>query len=519
MGEEDIYRRIGVRSFINCCGTRTIHSGTLMWPCVREAMVEASKRFVNMDELMDGAGARLAELTGAEAAIVTSGGAAALCVAAATAVTGGDPEKILRLPQLDGLKDRVVMLETGRFTYDQAIRAVGVTVVEVSGQREMERALSDERVAMIALLGSDEAEGRLSLEEVARMAEPRGIPVLVDAASEHLKRPNPYLEAGATMVAYSGGKYLRGPQPTGLLLGSGAWLRAAWTNAAPHHTFGRMMKVGKEEIMGLLAAIEHWAEGRDGQSEAVRWVTDLETIATLVMEADGVTAEVLAARSEKSPTPRLEIRWDAESMPVHGLALRQTLLDTEPRIMLDDRFSTEGSVFILPFSLQEGEAEVVGVRIVEVLENSRGAEGQGAGGEDRAGERENPPTRRALRRAGGREGEVAGMWSVTISYPVGEVNHVWTLKQNGSEVGGAHRTLFQDNALRGEVEGRRVRLVSEHRYEGTHLVYTFEGEADGDEMAGRVEVGSEGQSAPGPLNRKEYGNYEWRAAKAVTIDR
>ena len=123
-------------------------------------------------------------------------------------------------------------------------------------------------------------KGRLSLEEIARMAEPRGIPVLVDAASEHLKRPNPYLEAGATMVAYSGGKYLRGPQPTGLLLGSGAWLRAAWTNAAPHHTFGRMMKVGKEEIMGLLAAVEHLVEGRDGQSEAARWVTDLETIAT-----------------------------------------------------------------------------------------------------------------------------------------------------------------------------------------------------------------------------------------------
>lgn len=497
MGEEDIYRRIGVRPFINCCGTRTIHSGTLMWPCVREAMVEASKNFVNMDELMDGAGARLAKLTGAEAAIVTSGGAGALCVAAATAVTGGDPEKILRLPQLDGLKDRVVMLETGRFTYDQAIRAVGVSVVEVSGQREMEKALSDERVAMIALLGSDEAEGRLALEEVARMAEPRGIPVLVDAASEHLKRPNPYLEAGATMVAYSGGKYLRGPQPTGLLLGSGAWLRAAWTNAAPHHTFGRMMKVGKEEIMGLLAAIEHWAEGRDGQSEAVRWVTDLETIATLVTEADGVTAEVLAARSEKSPTPRLEIRWDAESMPVHGLALRQTLLDTEPRIMLDDRFSTEGSVFILPFSLQEGEAEVVGERIAEVLEKARGR-----GRRDRGGDG-----------GSGGTGDIAGEWVVTIAYPVGEVNHVWTLKQNGSEVGGAHRTLFQDNALRGEVEGRRVRLVSEHRYEGTHLVYTFEGEADGDEMAGRVEVGSEGQSAPGPLNRKEYGSYEWKAGR------
>ena len=119
------YASIGVRSFINCCGTRTIHSGSLMLPCVRDAMMEASRVFVNMDELMEGVGRRLAALTGAESAIVTSGGAAALCVAAAAAVTGGDPERIQRLPQLRGRKDRVVMLTSGRFTYDHAIRAVG----------------------------------------------------------------------------------------------------------------------------------------------------------------------------------------------------------------------------------------------------------------------------------------------------------------------------------------------------------------------------------------------------------
>lgn len=499
LSKVDIYGQIGVKSFINCCGTRTIHSGTLMWPCVRDAMVEASKHFVNMDELMDGVGARLAELTGAEAAIVTSGGAGALCVAAATAVSGGDPEKILRLPKLDGLKDRVVMLKTGRFTYDQAIRSVGVTVVEVGHREEMEEALSDERVAMVALLGSDEADGRLSLEEVAEMAAPRGIPILVDAASEHLKRPNPYLEAGATMVAYSGGKYLRGPQPTGLLLGAGGWIRAAWTNAAPHHTVGRMMKVGKEEIMGLLAAVEYWAEGRDEQAEAVQWVSDLETIAACVTEAEGVTAELIAARSEKSPTPRLEIRWEATAMPIHGLVLRQTLLDSEPRIMLDDRFSTEGSVFVLPFSLQPGEAEVVGRRIAEVLEESRGTGEQASG--------------RGVARGATGLRDVSGEWVVTIAYPVAEAGHALTLVQDGCEIGGTHRAMFQESPLRGEIDGHRVRLVSEHRYEGTHLVYTFEGDVEGEEMAGRVEVGSEGQSAPGPLNRREYGSYGWRAVK------
>ncbi len=394
------------------------------------------------------------------------------------------------------------MLKTGRFTYDQAIRSVGVTIVEVGTREEMEIALSDERAAMVALLGSDEAAGRLSVDDVADLAASRGIPILVDAASEHLKRPNPYLEAGATMVAYSGGKYLRGPQPTGLLLGSESWLRAAWTNAAPHHTFGRMMKVGKEEIMGLLAALEYWAGGRDGGVEAARWETDLRTIATIVTQADGVATELLAPKSEKSPTPRLEIRWDPSTMPIHGLDLRQTLLDTEPRIMLDDRFSTDGSVFILPFSLQEGEAEIVGGRIREVLEGSRGA----GGSQNRAGEGESG-------RGGPDVANVCGEWNVTISYPVADADHTMVLEQNGSEIGGTHRTVFLENAIRGEVNGERVRLVTEHRYEGTHLVYTFEGDVKPDEMSGTVEVGSEGQSAPGPLNRMEYGSYGWTASR------
>jgi D-glucosaminate-6-phosphate ammonia-lyase len=194
------YSDIGVRPFINCCGTRTIHSGTLMLPCVREAMMEASQAFVNMDELMEGVGTRLAEWTGSEHAIVTSGGAASLCVAAAVVVTGGDLELIQRLPQLGGQKDRVVMLKSGRFTYDQAIRAVGATIVEVDTLESLRSELEDERTAMVALLGTDE-RSQIPIESVTRVAKSQGIPVLVDAASEHLGNPNPYLEAGASMVA------------------------------------------------------------------------------------------------------------------------------------------------------------------------------------------------------------------------------------------------------------------------------------------------------------------------------
>ncbi|MDP6042474.1 MAG: aminotransferase class V-fold PLP-dependent enzyme, partial [Candidatus Latescibacteria bacterium] len=254
MRDDDPYAKIGVRSFINCCGTRTIHGGTLMLPEVREAMVAASQHFVNMDELMAGVGKRLAELTGAEWGMVAPGAAASLCHATAACVTGGDPELMFRLPDTTRMKNRVVMPGESRFTYDHAIRSVGVTVVEVNSLGELEHAL-DEKVAMVALLGTWEADADMQVEEIVEIAGAKDIPVLVDAASEHLRVPEPYTARGANLVAYSGGKYLRGPQPTGVLLGDRDLVEAAWVHAAPHHTLGRALKIGKEEVMGVMAAL------------------------------------------------------------------------------------------------------------------------------------------------------------------------------------------------------------------------------------------------------------------------
>ena len=191
----DPYSQIGVRSFINCCGTRTIHGGTLMLPQVREAMMAASHFFVNMDELMAGVGERLATLTGAEWGMVAAGAAACLCHATAACVTGGDPELMFRLPDTSGMKREVVMPRESRFTYDHAIRSVGVTIVEVDNLGEMDAVLNRERVGMVALLGTWEAD--MTLEAIVEMAPPRGIPVLVDAASEHLQFPEQYTSRGA----------------------------------------------------------------------------------------------------------------------------------------------------------------------------------------------------------------------------------------------------------------------------------------------------------------------------------
>jgi len=459
-------------------------------------MMEASQSFVNMDELMEGVGKRLAELTGSGHAIVTTGGAASLCVAAAAAVTAGDPELIQRLPNLSGGRDRVVMLKSGRFTYDQAIRAVGVSIVEVGTIDEMKAELDDKRTAMVALLGTDEV-GLVPVVEVTGLAKAKGVPVLVDAASEYLRNPNPYLEAGATMVAYSGGKYLRGPQCTGLLIGEEPWVRAAWTNAAPHHTFARMMKVGKEEVMGILAAVEYWAAERNDDEDYEMMIQQLSTITGLVTEVEGVTAEVLAGKGEKSSPPRLEIRWPIGW--IHGLDLRQKLLQSEPRIMLDDRGATDGSLFILPFSLQEGEAVVVGKSLRRMLEREReaGKDSGGAGVQGAEGERRESVV------------DVSGPWEVEIALHAGAVNHLLTLDQSDDRIAGRHRTTHMENEATGSIKGNQLKVVAEHPFEGTRLVYAFHGTLDGDEISGDVEIGTEGQSAPGPLNRMEYGSYRW----------
>ena len=481
------YTQLGVRSFINCCGTRTIHGGTLMLPQVRDAMRDASRFFVNMDELMAGAGERLTELTAAEWGMVASGAAACLCHATAACITGGDPELMFRLPDTRGMQAEVVMPRESRFTYDHAIRSVGATIVEVDSMREMGDALNREQVAMVALLGTWEADEML--EAIVEMARPRGVPVLVDAASEHLRSPEPYTQRGANLVAYSGGKYLRGPQPTGLLLGDRDLVEAAWVHAAPHHTLGRAMKIGKEEVMGVLAAVEYLLTKRDLAGEYAGWLADLEAIAQHVTQVPGVDAKILAPN--RSDVPKLEIRWSGDRIGLTGLGLRDQLLHAEPRIMLDDRGATDTSIFILPFSLQPGDAEIVGQHIRNALDNA--------------------PLPQA--RTASAPVNVSGTWDITIAHVRQTARHRVEIVQRADTLTGTHQTRWLNNPLTGTVTGNEIAFASQHRFEGCHLAYRFVGVLSDGELRGEVELGSSGQSAPGPLNQREYGTARWRGKR------
>src|SRR4051794_14025480 len=284
-----IYQSIGVEPVINCRGTFTIIGASVELPEVRAAMEAACQFNVQLDELADAVGHRLAELTGAEWGMVSAGCAAGLKHVTAACVAGGNPEKLLRIPDLRGLdKTEVVSPRSSRSVYDHAIRNIGVKMITVDTAEEFERALSS-RTAMIYLsAGRATADGPLSLVNVARMAKPLNIPILVDAAAEVLTIPNVHLANGATVVAYSGGKAICGPQCAGLLLGRKDLLMSAWQASSPHHGPGRDNKVGREETVGMVAAVEAWVK-RDHKAEWNKWLSYLDTISKRVSGIDGVT--------------------------------------------------------------------------------------------------------------------------------------------------------------------------------------------------------------------------------------
>ena len=302
--DQNIYQAIGVEPIINCRGTFTIIGGSVELPEVVAAMEAASGYFVQYDELAEAVGQRLAEITGADWGLIPAGCAAGLKHITAACVTGGNPEKLIRIPDLTGLdKTQVIIPRYSRNAYDHAVRSIGVEIVMVETQAELERAINPRTAMIYITTGAGSATGQpLSLEVIADVVRPHKIPILADSAAENLTIPNVHLQRGATVVAYSGGKALCGPQCAGLVLGDKALLQSAWQFSSPHHGPGRDDKIGKEEIMGMLAAVEAWVR-RDHAAEWQTWLSYLDYIAQRVRGIDSVSTEVARPHRPVQPRP------------------------------------------------------------------------------------------------------------------------------------------------------------------------------------------------------------------------
>ena len=484
------YLALGVRPFINCCSVRTMHGGSLMLPQVRAAVDEASRWFVNLDELMEAAGRRLAELTGAEWGLVTCGSAAAVALGTAACVAGNDPVKMLRLPFTHGMANRVIIPKSQRFAYDQAVRMIGCQIIEIDTREDLDDALT-EPVAMVVLLGKQEHTTKVRLEEIAAAVKPRGIPIMVDAASEHLDRPSPWLVRGADLVVYSGGKFLRGPQTSGLLLGSKRLVEAAWRNASPHQALGRPMKVSKEDVIGVLTALEYWFEERDQGAERQKWYDDLAVIAERVGRMPLARGEVIKPEGVDL-VPRLRLSWDRWEYPLDGLALRQHVVDGEPRIMLDDNSATEDSIVIDPFQLQPGEAAQVGDAIAAVLLEARGA----------TPEPHHPPA-----------SEIAGNWQLRVDFLQGSRVHWLEIEQRGPDLAGHQRSTQFEGPVSGRLSGDLIQLSFTSRYEGSTICYFLDGQIRNGAMSGEAVLGAASDQNHGIVNRSQFGTGRWQASR------
>lgn len=386
--KDNIYSRIGVRPFINARGTWTYLSGSLELPEVRAAKQQAAMHFVDMIELQRAVGKRLAELSGAESGMVTSGAAGAMAAATAACIAGPDPARIWQLPDTTGLKHEVMMFG-GRSAFDSAIRLAGGKLIVVRTHEEMQNAINDQ-TAMIYTTALGER-----LEKAIRMAKSANVPLMLDDAAgiPPIENLSLYAKMGCDLYAFSGGKGLLGPQCSGLLLGRKDLIEAALANSSPWEgAVCRPMKVGKEEIMGCLAAVEAWQK-RDLRALDREWKARVERVAKLVETVPGVTTEIQIPQGGNR-YPTLTVRWDEDAYKFTVADCDRKLREGNPRIevLTSNNPSLVPAVTeehpksptrrdqlrIISMTMQPGEDLIVGKRLREILSSARKAANAGA---------------------------------------------------------------------------------------------------------------------------------------------
>lgn len=476
---DNLYTQIGVRPIINARGTFTIITGSQSLPEVKQAMFEASRYYVHLDELMPAVGSEIAKLMGAPSAIVTCGCEAAIALATVACMCGTDPEESQAFPYIRK-KNQVVIPKYSRNPYDFGVRMSGPEIVEVETEEELRAKLTD-KVAMIYLYsGPRMFKEPLSAKTVCAIAKEKGVPVFVDAAAEEPVVPNIHLAAGATFVGYSGGKCMRGPQTAGVLLGPKELVAAAFWNAAPHHNWGRALKVGKEEAMGMLAAVRMWYK-RDHDAEQRQWLEWDKAIADAVKGIPTVTTEIrMPSEDLSNRAPTLRIKWDAAKVGITGSELVDKLDKGTPRILVDGGTGNrpdqmQSSLGIMPYMLQPGEYKVVAETITHYLQNP--------------GEVPKKPDFR------GPLAKLDGTWKVEVRYALGVGHQVFTLQQQGNQISGEQKGEIYTAKLSGKVEGEHAFLNSTMKANGQDVRFNFSGNVSGSTYSGEVNLGEYGKAA------------------------
>jgi seryl-tRNA(Sec) selenium transferase len=381
----NVYTKLGVRPFINGRGTWTYLSGSLEMPQVRVAAEQASHYFVDMYELQEAAGAHLAKLSGAEDGMVTSGSAGAMASACAACMAGTDPKRIYQLPDTTGMKGEVIIMG-GRSAFDSALRLTGAKLIIAKDAGELKTLLNDNTAMVYTTQKGDR------LQEVLKITKPAGVPVLLDDAAG-IPPYDSFTSLAATGVdlyCFSGGKGLCGPQSSGLLLGRKDLITAAKYNSSPWEgAVCRPMKVGKEEIMGVLAAIEYWSTADLGALNK-EWQARVERIKKMVDTVPGVTSTIATPAGGNS-YPTLTVEWDEAKWNFTTAQCDAALRANTPRIEVLTASNPSGvlardranrptgnggharpnHIRIISMTIQPGEELVLGAALRRILNNAR----------------------------------------------------------------------------------------------------------------------------------------------------
>jgi D-glucosaminate-6-phosphate ammonia-lyase len=465
---EGLLKSIGVEPFVNCKGTNTIMGGAVVRPEVKLAMESVSSLNVQMDELAFGIGKRLAELTGAQWGIVTAGCAAGIKMVTAACLTGGDPEKLLRIPDLTGFaKSEVIIPLSSRNVYDHAVRNAGVRVITVGSLDELKKSINS-RTAMIYMTPS---EGEFSIPNVSKIAKPLNIPVFVDAAAHILTIPDVHLAQGADVVGYSGGKGIKAPSCSGLILGRKDLLMSAHQVNSPHHGFGRDNKVGREEHIGMLAAVEAWVK-LDHVKEMNTWVSWLETIGNKVGTINGIKTTITRPDPEliHHVTPYLHIRWDPEQLHVTGEEVAEELGTIAPRIAVQVGRNETGStgITLVGYMMIPGNDRVAAKRIHEVLSRKR-----------------QPKVIPAMKNP---IMNMVGLWDMEVEYFSSKVTqHLFIDSQDGNWITGMFKTDLSSRPFTGSVDGNEVKILCMYHVPGDRIETTMQGNIEEGVLTGEMD--------------------------------
>lgn len=366
MEKRDLFKELGLRTFINAAGNYTTMTASLMPDDVMEAIQSSSKEFVLLDDVQDKVGAKIAALCRAEAAMVTAGCWSALVLGTAGVLTGTDRKKIAQLPHLEGMKSEVIIQKTHINGYHHALTNAGVTIVEVETAAETELAIND-KTAMLWFLNREAPVGKIQHQEWLDMAKKHNLPTMIDMAADVPPVENlwKYNVMGFDLVCISGGKAICGPQSAGILMGKKVFIEAARLNGPPGGgNIGRGMKVNKEEILGMYVALDSYIK-RDHARDSKIWDERLAFIHSAVRSIPGVTTEIVTP-AVANHIPSLEIGWDTAKIKMTRDGFGERLRTGSPSIEVIS-WEKEGSIRVTVPTLKPGQEKVVAKRIQEEL--------------------------------------------------------------------------------------------------------------------------------------------------------